>query len=84
MSTSISAKIDFKLYRYTLGGKKVDLVTGVTGKNIERVSFNATGGRRFEVVGTCSNKAAGSPVIATLSMSRAFDSDKWTGTAQFK
>ena len=25
-------------------------MTGVTGKNIERVSFNATGGRRFEVV----------------------------------
>ena len=78
------SKIDFGLYRYTLGGQRVDLKTDVIGKNVERVAFNATGGRRFEVVGTCTNKSPGSPAVATITMRRAFDSDAWTGVAAFK
>lgn len=77
-------KIDFGLYRYALGGKSVDLVTSVTGKNVEKVAFQASGGRRFEVVGTCSKAAVGSPVVASVKMSRALDSNSWTGSAEFK
>lgn len=77
-------RIDFNLFRYTLGGKQVDLVTGITGKNVEKVAFLGAGARRFEAVGTCGTAAPGTPVKLSVRLHRAHDSDAWTGTAEFK
>ncbi len=77
-------KIDFGLYRFTLGGKQVDLVLGVTGSGVEKVAFSASGGRRFEVTGTCTKAAVGSPTKLNIRMHRPYDSDQWSGTAELK
>lgn len=77
-------KIDFGLYRYTLGGKQVDLPMALAGASVEKVGFLASGGRRFEATGTCTKAAPGSPAKLSLRMHRPFDSDQWSGTAEFK
>lgn len=76
-------KIDFNLYRYTLGGSAVDLPLSLEGSNVESVAFKATGGRRFEAFSTCVSGSGANGARLELEMRRPFNSDAWTGKATF-
>jgi hypothetical protein len=85
------SQVQFDLYRRTLGGNAVNVPVAATGRNVGSISFMASGRRRFEAISTplcvsagsaASLAAAGSKV--ELTFRRPHNSDKWTGTAEFK
>lgn len=85
------SKVNFELFRYTMGGLKVDVPFELSaGSNVETAKWSASGQYRFEA--TSAPLCVSAAQAATLSsqgsklkitMSRPFDSDRWTATATF-
>ena len=83
--------VDFGLYRYALGGRRVDLPLSLDADNVQTAQFKASGSRVFEATSTpvCVSESAAASLTeagSTLSVTlrRPPDSDQWTGSAEFK
>ena len=83
--------VDFGLYRYALGGRRVDLPLSLDADNVQTAQFKASGSRVFEATSTpvCVSESAAASLTeagSTLSVTlrRPPDSDQRTGSAEFK
>lgn len=84
-------KVNFDLFRYTLGGLRVEVPVSLdAGSNVEAAKFAATGQYRFEATGKpiCVSAAQAATLSSQgsklrMTLRRPFDSDNWTGTASF-
>lgn len=85
------SQVSFELYRYSMGGLKVDVPIEIGGNaNIESARWTASGSRRFEAKSKpiCVSAAQAATLASQgsklqITLSRPFDSDKWTGTGSF-